>query len=285
MITEENIEGKIYGPVGECIYCGSDGGNEGLRSEHIIPFSLGGNTELLKASCRICEGVTSYLDGYLARSIYYNLRAHTGTQSRNGYPDLLPAEVEMQDGKKTLRLPADDHPFFLNMPVWGYPGIMRGFQPSPDFEDAKAHVYWHVPDNMRQTLGLPDGELAIIKDTSRRINLTTFGRALAKIGYCHAVAKYGLRGFRRLVLPDLILGKYPNVPYFVGGDNHCLPPPPTPRGKLHELQFQDITYLNLRLIVIAFRIFSHSGTKEHGMPIYRVVAGAPAIHRSLKVAP
>lgn len=65
----ENIQGKRYGPVGECIYCGSDGGADGLRSEHVIPFSLGGNTELLVASCRKCEGVTSYLDGYLARAI------------------------------------------------------------------------------------------------------------------------------------------------------------------------------------------------------------------------
>ena len=85
---------------------------------------------------------------------------------------------------------------------------------------------------------------------------------------------YGLNGFRRLVLPDLILGKYPCVPYFVGGDTE-LPPPPTPRGKMHEFQFIDINYHALRLLVVAFRIFAHSGTKEHGMPIYRVAMGAP----------
>jgi hypothetical protein len=239
-----------------------------------MPFSLGGNAELLEASCRTCEGTTSYLDGYLARSIYYHHRVHTGTQSRTGYPELLRAEIEQKEGSKTLFLPTADHPFFLNMPVWGYPGVLRGLQPTPDFADARAHVYWSIPDSMRETLGLRHGEAAMVKDTSRPINLSTFARAIAKIGYCHAVAHYGLKGFRRLVLPDLILGKYPCIPYFVGGDMD-LPPPRAPTGKMHEFECIDINYYALRLIVVAFRIFAHSGTKQNGMPIYRVVVGAP----------
>jgi hypothetical protein len=112
----EDIQGNRYDPVGECIYCGSDGGSEGLGSEHIMPFSLGGNAELLEASCRTCEGTTSYLDGYLARSIYYHHRVHTGTQSRTGYPELLRAEIEQKEGSKTLFLPTADHPFLEAMP-------------------------------------------------------------------------------------------------------------------------------------------------------------------------
>jgi hypothetical protein len=237
----DDIQGNRYGPVGECIYCGTDGGAEGLRSEHIMPLSLGGKAELLEASCRKCEGITSYLDGYLAKAIYYHLRVHTGTPSRRGYPDLLPAEIEQREGRKTLFLPTADHPFFLNMPVWGYPAVLCGLQPTSDFGDARAHVYWSIPDSMRKTLGLGHGEAAVVKDTSRPINLPTFARAIAKIGYCHAVAHYGLRGFRRLVLPDLILGKYPCIPYFVGGDLND-PPPPAPKGKMHEFQFIDINY-------------------------------------------
>lgn len=280
----KDIQGKRYDPVGECIYCGSDGGVDGLRSEHVVPFSLGGDAELPDASCRKCEGVTSYLDGYLARAIYYHLRVHTGTQSRTGHPDVLPVEIELKEGSKTLYLPTADHPFFLNMPVWGYPSVLRGHQPTSDFGDARAHVYWSMPPTVLRTLGLRDGEAAIVKDTSRPINLPTFARAIAKIGYCHAVAHYGLRGFRRLVMPDLILGKYPCIPYFVGGDR-TLPPPPTPRGQLHEFQFINIGYQSLRLLTVAFRIFAHSGTAEHGMPIYRVVFGAPPLTRTPKETP
>lgn len=273
--TAEDIQGKRYDPVGECIYCGSTGGADGLRTEHIIPFSLGGKAELSEASCSKCEGITSYLDGYLARAIYHHLRVHTGTQSRSGHPDVLPAEIELKEGSKTLFLPTADHPFFLNMPVWGYPGVLRGLQPTTDFGNTKAQVYWSVPDTMRQTLGLRDGEAAIVRDTSPPINLSTFARAIAKIGYCHAVTLYGLRGFRHLVLPDLVLGKYPCIPYFVGGDMSS-PPPPTPRGEMHEFYFIDVNYNALRLLTVAFHIFAHSGTKEHGVPIYRVVVGAPA---------
>ena len=110
--SEEDIQGKRYSPVGECIYCGLNGGADGLRSEHIIPYSLGGKTELPEASCSKCEGITSYLDGYLARAIYYHLRVHTGTQSRSGHPDVPPAEIEMSDGSKTLFLPTARPPFF-----------------------------------------------------------------------------------------------------------------------------------------------------------------------------
>jgi len=80
----ENVQGKKL-PVkngGVCIYCGSDGGADGLGSEHIIPFSLGGNTELLNASCRACEGITSYLDGYLANAVFGDFRVHMDLQSR-----------------------------------------------------------------------------------------------------------------------------------------------------------------------------------------------------------
>jgi hypothetical protein len=35
-------EVSLYEPVGVCMYCGSNGGKEGLRKEHIVPYSLGG---------------------------------------------------------------------------------------------------------------------------------------------------------------------------------------------------------------------------------------------------
>jgi hypothetical protein len=60
---------------GVCIYCGWDEDGD-LRDEHTMPYSLGGNTELVGASCSDCEGVTSYLDGYLANAIFGHLRVH-----------------------------------------------------------------------------------------------------------------------------------------------------------------------------------------------------------------
>jgi hypothetical protein len=56
----------------------------------IMPYSLGGNTELLAASCSTCEKITSYLDGYLANATYKHVRVHAGIQSRRGHPKVLP---------------------------------------------------------------------------------------------------------------------------------------------------------------------------------------------------
>jgi len=45
----EDVKGKkitVQGG-GVCIYCGWDGGEQGLHDEHTVPYSLGGNTELL----------------------------------------------------------------------------------------------------------------------------------------------------------------------------------------------------------------------------------------------
>lgn len=59
----EQIGHHTFDTVGVCIYCGSDGGQGGIRTEHIMPFSLGGNAKLPEARCSACETVTAKLDG------------------------------------------------------------------------------------------------------------------------------------------------------------------------------------------------------------------------------
>lgn len=257
---------------GTCIYCGSDGGVDGLRDEHIIPFSLGGTAVLLKASCRECESTTSYLDGYLANATYKHLRVHAGVQSRTGHPKTLRAYIDSKGGNRVFDLAPKDHPYFLHMPVWRPPGIMRGILPSSDFGDAKAHVYYFVPKSISDALGLKHGEAAEIQDVTPMPNLRTFARGIAKIAYCTAVAHYGLDGLRTLALPDIILGRYANIPYFVGSDRDD-PPPPDPSGILHKVTHTNVTIGGLKYSTVRFRLFAHSGTERNGMPIYEVVVG------------
>lgn len=258
---------------GTCIYCGADGGADGLHDEHIIPYSLGGNTELLAASCSACEKVTSYLDGYLANATYKHARVHAGVQSRSGHPRVLPAVIQIQGDERIVDLEPKKHPYFLHMPVWRPPGIMRGVQPSSDFGDAKAHVYWYVPSDIRETIGLGNRELAEIRDATPMPNISTFARAIAKVAYCHAVYVFGLGNFRPLMLPDIILGRSPNVPYLVGSDAG-IPPPPDPHKVMHLIQRTNVRYKNLKLITFRIRLFAHSGTQDNGMPFYEVVVGA-----------
>jgi hypothetical protein len=142
-----------------------------------------------------------------------------------------------------------------------------------EFEHYKAHVFYWIPPNIKETLGLSDGDLAEIPFPEFRINHQYFARAIAKIAYCQAVAQFGLHSFRRLVLPDLILGRYPCIPHYVG----CKiddPPPPTARNVMHVIQVGHEVVNGLRLVIATVRLFANSGVEDHGPPIYEVVVGA-----------
>jgi hypothetical protein len=145
----------------------------------------------------------------------------------------LPFSYSIAEGElQTKTVPIADHPFFVPMPVWGRPGLLTGKPPTIEFEHHKAHVFYSIPPNINQTLGLDDGVLAEIPFPEFRINNALYARGLAKIAYCDAVVRFGLHEFRSLVMPDLILGRYPCIPYFVG----CKlddPPPPEERAALH----------------------------------------------------
>ncbi|SRR5271163_282192 len=69
----EYFEHKKFPATGECIYCGALGSEVELTDEHIVPYSLGGNVELLQASCKKCARVTGGLEGYVGLRRYLAL--------------------------------------------------------------------------------------------------------------------------------------------------------------------------------------------------------------------
>jgi hypothetical protein len=280
----ENIRVPIKGG-GVCIYCGWDGGSDGLRDEHIVPYSLGGTVQLKAASCSRCERITSYIDGYLANGLFGNFRVHTNLQSRSGHPTTLTATVELENEVKVVDLATKDHPYFLNMPVWRPPGVLVGAQISEGFVNADAHKYWYLPSNIRDSLGMSEGEIGKVIDTSRPPNYATFCRGLAKIAYCDAVLRFGLNGFRPLAIVDIILGKYQNIAHFVGSEGRKRPLPPSDPGIVHFVSGGTATYQRLKLLVSEIRLFADSGTAQEGMPIYTVVVGAQGSRKILPRQP
>lgn len=267
-----DVHSKIYAPVGRCIYCGSDGGDDGLRDEHIIPFSLGGNAVLPKASCKSCEAVTSYLDGYLARHTFYDLRLHSGVQSRRKEkPNARPAIIS--DGKKDTVINFDlvDHPHFLNLPVWGRPGIMVGDHPSEEFSEQRSCTFYHVPPHFFEKYKLPkEGSIK----SEIRINFGTFARAITKIAFAQTVAHLGGLVFRPLYTPAIVLGTYRYIPHFVGTDFSEPVPPPDRAHLRHKIEYGMYELDRLALIYIRVRLFADCGTPEAGMPTYEVLVGA-----------
>jgi hypothetical protein len=277
-MVQEYFEHKKFPPVGECIYCGARGSEVELTDEHIVPYSLGGNVQLLQASCKPCAQITGALEGYVGRKVLWDFRVHAKIPTRRPgeRPDVLPARISVGAGEaQTLELPITDHPYFMPMPVWGMPALLAGTPPREKFaEENRVHLYWYIPPTLRQTLNLADGELAQIHPPDVQVDNHRFARAIAKIAYCQAVSRWGVKGFRRLAMPDLILGKYPMVPHFVGCELKD-PPPPMDRKAVHMVDLRVVTIERMRLIVGSVRLFANSGTKDHGTPIYRVIVGAP----------
>jgi hypothetical protein len=249
----EDIQGKTYPGFGRCIFCNSEGADGGLRKEHIIPKSLGGNAVIADAGCKSCEAITSYIDGYLGRHIFYEYRAHAGTRTRRPKerPTEFPALIVLDGVEEVRHIKTPDHPYFLALPVWGLPTALTAKPPSETFEHHKAHIYEFIPENMRDTLSIPDGIALQIRGTGS-INYTAFARAIAKIAYCHAVLRYGLDGFVKFPLPEVILGSNAYVSHFVGCELDD-PPPPARRGRLHTVDFDIWDNGGVAVIVVSVR--------------------------------
>ena len=68
--------------LGRCIYCGS---TKNLTSEHVVPFGLGGDFELLGASCGGCRDVTSSIERRVMEEQFTGPRLAIGYPSRHAH--------------------------------------------------------------------------------------------------------------------------------------------------------------------------------------------------------
>ena len=252
-----------YPPVGRCIYC-PDSGSNGLGDEHIIPHALNGTQLLPQASCSKCGGVTSYLDGFAARSVFYQVRSSAGMQTRTKLPEEFPVILIYQEGREErVMVPADIHPATLILPRFELPGLLSGREPDGNFRFQ--YTMWtrmsHAFDEFVRSRG------AVSWDLEVSIKPQQLSRVLAKIAHAFAVAQLGMNGFTPLLL-DLIHARVvENAPQLVGSDPNT-PPPAT--GVMHELTLVP----HESFVVVRIRLFASSSINgEHAMPVYLAVAG------------
>jgi len=259
---------KIYDPVGRCIYCSysPDDGSTALGDEHIIPFSLNGTHVLPLASCRKCEKVTSYLDGFAARSIFYQIRTSARIRTRTKLPDTLPAILLFEDGhEERVTVPADIHPSVLALPKFAMPHLLSGTRPDGNFQFTiirwqRASLRW---DEFVKARGAKEGAVDCA------IKPQQFSRVLAKIAHAYAVAKLGIDGFEPFLVDLIHQRNVVRAPELVGSEPEI--PPPT-SGVVHELDFIG----DNNFVVVRIRLFASSSIDgAHGFPVYLVVAGQP----------
>ena len=118
--------------IGRCIYCGT--ADDGLSREHVIPFSLGGNVILGKASCNKCSAITRDFEQTVTRTQFGNVRMQLGFPSRKSKE--RPGTIEFiigRDSHTNKAIPRDRLPCPpIPIPVLNPPGILslgacRGF--------------------------------------------------------------------------------------------------------------------------------------------------------------
>lgn len=202
-----------YDPVGRCIYC--DSTKPPLTKEHIIPFGLGGDRILPKASCEECREITRKIEANCLRNIVGNTRIAMGIQTRHPKerPDRLPIYLDLPDGTRIpIQVSASDFPIMLALPVYEPAKAMRDYpivKPGPQ----QSYV-WHF----QPTAAKLDEFIRTHGGTSIDVGQfepLVFARFLAKVAHGLAVSSYGIDGF----IPntrELIRGSDTDFNRFVG---------------------------------------------------------------------
>jgi hypothetical protein len=253
----------VYDPVGRCIYCRAEGTrSEPLGKEHVVPYGLGGDWILPRASCRACAKITSAIETQCQRAMFgtARVRMRLPTRRREGHPTTLPVEFIREGAHGRRIVPADEAPMAFLGFQFLVPGLLRSAPPAADTEVKLVAML--VQDEALTRLGPELGRFKL-----GTIRPGTFARMLAKIAHAYVVANWGLDSFQPL-LPDLILGRPGAAPalHLVGGD----PRPPEPETVLHRVYRQTGFQGGRNYIVVAIRLFAFSG-----LPRYHVVVGEP----------
>jgi hypothetical protein len=240
--------------VGRCIYC-ADGVGEG--DEHIIPYSLNGTQILPRASCHDCERITSYIDGFAAREVFYQVRSSDGMQTRTGLPDEFPVILNFSDGRQErVMVPADIHPATLVLPRFEPPGLLSGRKPDGNFRFQR--TAWMRESDAFDEFKRSRGAISAEVDVS--IKPQQLSRVLAKIAHSFAVAQLGLGGFTPLLLDLIHKRAVENAPV---GSDPTRPPPAV--GVMHELSIVS----HETFVVVRIRLFASSSINgNHAMPVY-----------------
>ena len=223
-----DVQGSKFPGFGICIYCNKKLEECNiLHDEHVIPLSLNGDFVIEDANCTDCRNATHEADTHLAKSVFWRFRLHTDAKTRNPKerPLTLRNMIKKGDLSQEFIFPRNEAPYITAFPSWGKAGFFQSKSiDSFDYPNFHLKIYHWIPKNIRGTLNFGKNEnLDFWFDAN--VDPFLFGRSIAKIAYCHMITRFGLYGFRRLALPDIILGKCPAIPYFIG-DPFETPPPP-----------------------------------------------------------
>lgn len=268
-------ERQAFASIGRCIYCGASGVE--LTDEHIVPFSLVGNTVLFKkAVCEPCRLVTHPYEERVLQHMYGNLRIQMDTPSRRRRkrPSTLDHTFLLLDdmggiiGRRTVTRPWNLSP--VACPSWESPspGYLQGSEKSVAIT-GRQWTYLgpgtsQFVESVRAELGHQGPVAYRVGDVRARDYL----RFIAKVTHAYAVALFGFDAFEHWLAP-LIRCEDDAVSYLVGGCPKA--GPIDPEGSAFKIDFGHPTD-GLEVLLARVGLFEFLGAPEHLV----VVGGAPA---------
>lgn len=219
------IASKVRRPLNYCAYCGS---TDSLLTEHIIPYGLGGELILLKASCAACRKAILDVEDEVLSKYLCALRSHLSLPSRKPQhrPTSYKLALQRGDLRWSQKVEAVDHPGVIQFAML----------------DPPAHVTAGSTQNLRFIRAdiFADTETRLAKlgaDTvveQQQIKAVVLARAIAKIAMSYAVAELGRDAFAEFYVQHLIRNGAPDWNRWVGGydcgQDILL-------GSLHDLRF------------------------------------------------
>lgn len=252
---------------GKCIYCGAGGP---LSDEHVIPFGLGGDLVLARASCRACAEETSRLERRLLRGHWWPYRLRLGLKSRRKHVTVpnLQVMVEASDGtRSTAELPMAEQSIAMIFDL-APPSILEGAART-DLPSAR-RVGMKVLGKAPSTVVVAGRRRRLTSDERITIpvnlDASDLCRFLAKVAHAFAICRRGADFCSEYFLPSIILGRAEGAATYVGGGESNLVGPLLPGQGLHAI----IDRINTQYLSVYVQLFRDGGTPP---PIYEVVVG------------
>lgn len=269
--------GPTYFPgKGCCIYCRAT--DRKLTDEHIVPYALGGQHVIRQASCLVCANVTKRFEQDVARGMWGDARAAFGERSRRKKD--RPSHLRMRHPdtpRPGVDVPVEQYPGGMVFYRMGVAGVLLG-----DVESHDTSPNWRLvmtgDDQRWKEFQARHGWGPVL---SFQHQPTSFGRLLAKIGYCQALSDFDLDDFDAASLP-FIMGAKANVSYIVGESIGNAPPVPGLGYALGTVLLGSPTSAH---VVASVRLYANLGAPSYHVAVGHV-SGANAVQRAAaKLAP
>jgi hypothetical protein len=212
-INMKDLAGSTYPPVGKCIYCGI---TKDLRREHIIPYALGSDASLPKATCQDCAKVTSEFERIVLRGTFWPVRSFLNLKSRTKHknaPKTEPLTISIKQNEQKIEYPLDKAPILLPLPLFTLPGYLDpvGYTHGIRLSGQATIIFGSNPEKTSKELGAD--RIRITKE----FNPVAFARMIAKIAYSMAYAEGNLNLLiEKPKIISSILGIQDDIGFWVG---------------------------------------------------------------------